>query len=380
MKKITILGSTGSIGTQALDIIKSNKEQFKVIALTAGKNIQLLRKQIIEFQPKIAVVAEEKDAIELKKELKNIEILWGTEGLITVAQESESHMVLNALVGMIGLQPTYYAIKAGKDIALANKETLVVGGHLIMEAVKQHKVKLLPVDSEHSAIFQCLQGNEDNKINKIILTASGGPFRGYTKEQLKAVTLDEALAHPNWSMGPKITIDSATMMNKGLEVIEAFWLFNLPIDKIDVVVHPQSIIHSMVEYEDRSIIAQMGVPDMRVPIQYAFTYPDRIPNNSQHLDIANIGTLTFEKPDKKVFRCLDLAYEVMKKEHSYAIVLNAANEVLVQLFLENKIKFCKIQENIIKALESHSPISHPTLDEIIEIDGQIREKVLLGWS
>ncbi len=380
MKKIAILGSTGSVGTQALDIVQNNKEKFEVTALTAGKNIQLLSEQIREYQPKIAVTAEEKDAIQLKKEFKSVEILWGMEGLIAAASESESNMVLNALVGMIGLLPTYYAIKEGKDIALANKETLVAGGHLIMNAVKEYGVKLLPIDSEHSAIFQCLQGNGSNKINRIILTASGGPFRGYTKEKLQAVTVDEALMHPNWSMGAKITVDSATMMNKGLEVIEAYWLFDVSIDQIDVIVHPQSIIHSMVEYEDHSVIAQLGLPDMKVPIQYALTYPNRMPNDLQHLNPADIGALTFEKPDFEVFECLKLAYDAVKKEDSYAIALNAANEILVQLFLEKKIKFLDIQNNIIKAMESHNPISHPTLDEIIAIDGQIREKVLLGWS
>lgn len=380
MKRIAILGSTGSIGTQALDIIKNNREKFEVTALTAGKNIQLLSEQIKEFNPKIAVTANEKDALELEKNFKDIEILWGMEGLITAASESKCNMVLNALVGMIGLLPTYYAIKAGKDIALANKETLVAGGHLIMDAIKEHGVRLLPVDSEHSAIFQCLQGNHMDEVKRIILTASGGPFRGYTKERLQSVTVNEALAHPNWSMGAKITVDSATMMNKGLEVIEAYWLFNIPVDKIDVIVHPQSIIHSMVEYRDHSVMAQMGVPDMKVPIQYAFTYPNRLQNNLQHLNLVDSGTLTFEKPDIKVFKCLELAYEVINKENSYSVVLNAANEILVQLFLEKKINFLDIQNNIIKVMDAHDPIAHPTLDEILEIDGQIREKVLLGWS
>lgn len=380
MKKIAILGSTGSIGTQALNIIQENREEFEVTALTAGRNIKLLAEQIREYGPKIAVTEKEEDALQLRKEFNNMEIFWGMEGLIAAASESDSDMVLNALVGMIGLLPTYYAIKEGKDIALANKETLVAGGQLIMDAVKKYGARLLPVDSEHSAIFQCLQGNYSNKIKRIILTASGGPFRGYTKESLQNVTVDEALAHPNWNMGAKISVDSATMMNKGLEVIEAYRLFEVPIHKIDVVIHPQSIIHSMVEYEDHSIMAQMGLPDMRVPIQYAFTYPNRQANHLKHLDLTDVGNLTFEKPDYSVFQCLKLAYEAVKKADSYAIVLNAANEVLVQLFLEKKIKFLDIQNNIVKAMESHNPISHPTLDEIIEIDGQIREKVLLGWS
>lgn len=376
MRKIAILGSTGSIGTQALDVIRKNRDIFEVTVLTAGFNIELITEQINEFNPQIAVVAEERDAVELRKKFKNLDVLWGLEGLILAAKEAESNIVLNALVGMMGLMPTYYAIKAGKDIALANKETLVAGGAIIMEAVKEYGVQMIPVDSEHSAIFQCLQGNKKQELERIILTASGGPFRGFSIEKLKNVGVEDALNHPNWSMGNKITIDSATMMNKGLEVIEARWLFDIPVHKIDVIIHPQSIVHSMVEYVDRSIIAQLGRPDMRIPIQYAFSYPKRIKNDSTSLDFSKLGELTFEKPDTKVFKCLELAYEAIDKGDSYPVVLNAANEELVQLFLKRKVNFLDIQNNINRIIDEHVPISNPNLESIIHIDRQIREKVL----
>lgn len=295
MKKIAILGSTGSIGTQALEIIEQNPDKFSVTALTCGSNAEKLSQQVKRHKPAVAVIADEKQRKELQKRHPYTEFFSGKEGLITAAAHTDCTLVLNALMGMRGLVPTYEAIKAGKDIALANKETLVAGGELIMKAVKDNGVRILPVDSEHSAIFQGLQGNAHKHINRLILTASGGPFRGYDLEQLKGVTLSQALKHPKWTMGSKITIDSATLMNKGLEVIEARWLFDVPAEKIQVVVHPQSIIHSMVEYVDHSIIAQLGMPDMKVPISYAFTYPDRIPNNLPEIDFFELKQLTFEK-------------------------------------------------------------------------------------
>lgn len=372
MKRIAILGSTGSIGTQALQVIEQNYDRFTAAVLTCGTNVELLGKQIERHKPSLAVVKNEKDAVEMKKRYPKTEFLYGMEGLISAASETDCHIVLNSLVGMMGLAPTYYAIKAGKDIALANKETLVAGGELIMSAVKDRQVRLLPVDSEHSAIFQALQGNKEKDIERIILTASGGPFRGYTIEQLKTVTRDQALKHPNWNMGQKITIDSATMMNKGLEVIEARWLFNVPPMSIEVVVHPQSIIHSMVEYTDHSIIAQMGLPDMRIPISYALGYPERIPNLSNRVDFTKTGPLTFESPDLGTFKCLTLAYEAIKKGGSYPVVLNAANEVLVQQFLEKRISFLDIQNTIDKVMQKHNPEYNLKLEEIFEIDCKIR--------
>ncbi|MFA5528605.1 MAG: 1-deoxy-D-xylulose-5-phosphate reductoisomerase, partial [Peptostreptococcales bacterium] len=346
MKKIGLLGSTGSIGTQALEVIRNNKDKFEVVFLTAGKNRTLLEKQIKEFHPKVVAIAGEEDASLLKEQFKGLEVLHGMEGIIEAAKSSECQLVLNALVGMMGLLPTEAAIKAGKDIALANKETLVVGGSVIMTAGQQYNVKILPVDSEHSAIFQCLQGNYHNPIKRIILTASGGPFRGYSLLDLEKVSLEDALKHPNWNMGHKVTIDSASLMNKGLEVIEAYHLFHVAVDQIHVVVHPESIVHSLVEFEDHSVMAQMGLPDMKVPIQYAFTYPDRIKNNLQPLDLAKIGSLTFEEPDLRVFENLKLAYEALKAGESYCILLNAANEVLVDLFLKRQIQFLDIQNTI----------------------------------
>jgi 1-deoxy-D-xylulose-5-phosphate reductoisomerase len=377
MKKIAILGSTGSIGTQALEVIEQNPDRFTATVLTCGTNIELLGKQIERHKPSLAVVMNEKDAVEMGKRYPNTEFLYGMEGMITAATKTDCHMVLNSLVGMLGLAPTYYAIKAGKDIALANKETLVAGGELIMSAVKDQQVRLLPVDSEHSAIFQALQGNKQKDINRIILTASGGPFRGYTLNQLKHVTRDQALKHPNWNMGEKITIDSATMMNKGLEVIEARWLFNMPPKSIVVVVHPQSIIHSMVEYTDHSIIAQLGLPDMRIPISYALGYPERISNLSNGVDFIKTGLLTFESPDLETFKCLALAYEAIEKGGSYPVVLNTANEVLVQQFLEKRISFLDIQNTIIKVMQKHNPRYNLEFEEIFEIDCKIRGELKL---
>lgn len=375
MKKIAILGSTGSIGKQALDIIERNPQKFKATVLSCAKSIELLSEQIDKFRPELVVVKNEKDARRLEEKHRGIEIMYGMEGLIAAA-ESEYDLLLNSLVGMLGLVPTYHAVCKGRDIALANKETLVAGGQLVMEQVKKNGVKMLPVDSEHSAIFQALQGNRHEQLKKIYLTASGGPFRGYSLEQLEKVTLEQALKHPNWSMGSKITIDSATMVNKGLEVIEAKWLFDVPVSKIEVAVHPQSVIHSMVEYIDNSIIAQLGAPDMRVPISYAFGYPDRIENTFEPLDVFGLGAnLTFEKPDLKVFKTVAMAYEAAEKGGTYPVVLNGANEALVQMFLENKIKFTDIQNNIEKILNIHKPTYNLNLEDIIEADKEARSMV-----
>ncbi len=377
MKKIAILGSTGSIGTQTLDIIEQNPDQFTAAVLSCGTNVELLGEQIEKHRPAMAVVGCEDDAVEMGKKYPHTEFLYGMEGLVVAAAKTDCDMVLNSLIGMMGLVPTYYAIKAGKDIALANKETLVAGGEVVMDAVKDKEVRLLPVDSEHSAIFQALQGNDSRDVNRIILTASGGPFRGHTLEQLSSVTVAQALNHPNWKMGSKITIDSATMMNKGLEVIEARWLFDVSPEKIEVVIHPQSIIHSMVEYVDHSIIAQLGMPDMRVPISYALTYPQRIENRISGVDFFETGSLTFEKPDLGTFRCLSFAYDAVKAGGSYPVVLNAANEVLVQQFLEGRIKFLDIQNTLERILQGHKPVYRLDLEEIIEIDHNIRGELKL---
>ncbi|MEG0919497.1 MAG: 1-deoxy-D-xylulose-5-phosphate reductoisomerase [Anaerovoracaceae bacterium] len=376
MKKICILGSTGSIGTQSLDIIEKNPQQFSVSVLSCGTSVSKLSEQIEKFKPQVAVVAFEKDAIALQKKHKNVEVLFGKEGLVQAATKGEHHMVLNSLMGIKGLEPTYNAILAGKDIALANKETLVAGGEVVVNAVKEKGVRMLPVDSEHSAIFQCLQGNKHSELSKILLTASGGPFRGYSLDQLQQVTLEQALKHPNWSMGSKITIDSATMMNKGLEVIEAKWLFDVELDQIEILVHPQSIVHSMVEYRDGSVIGQLGAPDMRTPIALAFSYPSRMDLDFPKVNFFEEGAnLTFEKPDINTFKCIDLAYKASKAGGSYPVVLNGANEVLVDKFLRGEIKFVQIQETLERVLEEHKPSYNLTLEEIIEIDKKIRTEV-----
>ncbi len=379
MKKIAILGSTGSIGTQALEIIRENRDKFGVSVLTCGKQVELLADQIAEFNPELVCVEHGGDALSLNKQFPKTEITFGKEGLKLAATSTDSAMVLNALVGMRGLEPTIAAIEAGKDIALANKETLVAGGAVVMKAVSDKGVRLIPVDSEHSAIFQALKGNESQEIRRILLTASGGPFRGYDLIKLSSVTREQALKHPNWIMGSKITIDSATMMNKGLEVIEASWLFNLPPEKIEVIVQKESIIHSMVEYSDRSIIAQLGTPDMKVPISYAFAYPDRLENNSEGIDFLKLGKLNFEPVDMNVFRCLGLAYEALRLGGSYPVVLNAANEVLVQRFLEGRIKFLDIQTAIEGLMEDHTPIYNMDIGDILEVDRNTRERVDL-WG
>lgn len=394
MKKISILGSTGSIGRQALDII--NSDEIDVVAIACGRNIELLSEQIERFKPKLVSVQREEDAKALSTKYSSLEVLWGKEGLNAVA-ECDADLLLNGIMGMVGLEPTYKAILSGKDIALANKETLVAGGKIIMEAARNQGVEILPVDSEHSAIYQCLNtyrnpNTSENVIRRIILTASGGPFRGYNIEELQNVTLQDALNHPNWSMGKKITVDSATMMNKGLEVIEAKWLFDVDFNKIDVHVHPQSIIHSAVEFIDGSIIAQMGMPDMRVPISYSINYgerkniisassngsEDKLDNNMKFTDLFEIGNLTFEKPDMSTFKCLAFAYAVLEEGKSYPAVLNSANEALVDLFLNEKIQFIDIQNNLESFLEKHQPVELQSIDEIKEMDREVKEKIRRG--
>ncbi|MDO4545583.1 MAG: 1-deoxy-D-xylulose-5-phosphate reductoisomerase [Bacillota bacterium] len=378
MKRISILGSTGSIGTQALDIIGKNQQRFKVSALSCAKSLDLLCRQIEEFHPEAVSVDREEDAITLSRKYRKLQVFWGMEGLKTIASMTGCDLVLNSLMGMRGLEPTLSAIEAGKDIAFANKETLVAGGELVMDAVKRKGVNLLPVDSEHSAIFQSLQGSVGNPVRRIVLTASGGPFRGYSKEQLRSVTLEDALNHPNWSMGSKITVDSATMMNKGLEVIEARWLFDVPLDKIQIVVHPESILHSAVEYEDGSVVGQMGNPDMRVPIAYAFSYPMRLDLSQavEPLDFFGLKNgMNFYEPDREVFRTIDLAYEACRRGGSCPVVLNGANEVLVDAFLKGQIGFTDIQENLIRVMESHAPSYHLEIGDVLETDRRIREEV-----
>ena len=374
MKKITILGSTGSIGTQTLEVIAANPDRFCVTALTCGRNTALLAKQIAVFRPRLAVTERREDALALAAQFPQVTFLHGRDGLIDAAT-ADCDMVVNALMGMRGLEPTYHAILAGRDIALANKETLVAGGRLVMETVSEKGVRLLPVDSEHSAIFQCLEGNRHRPVKKILLTASGGPFRGFSREELEHVTPAQALKHPNWSMGAKITIDSATMMNKGLEVIEAKWLFDVPAARIQVLVHPQSILHSAVEFADNSVIGQMGVPDMRIPISLALGYPERLENPDAPLDFFGAGScLTFEKPDLETFTCLGLAYAALQTGGSCPLVLNAANEVLVDAFLQEKIRFLDIPRKLSLILSRHSAAERLDLEGILEIDRQTRAK------
>lgn len=366
MKNIAILGSTGSIGTQTLSIV-DEKNDLNVVALSCGKNISLLEQQAKKYKPQIVCVTEEADAKILKEHLKDydIEVVSGMDGLIEVATVKSADIVVTAIVGMIGIRPTIAAIEAGKDIALANKETLVCAGHIIMPLAKEKNVKILPVDSEHSAIFQSLQGSNGAAIEKILLTASGGPFRGKTYEELENVTVEDALKHPNWSMGKKITIDSATMINKGLEVMEAKWLFDVPISRIQVTVHPQSILHSAVEFEDGAIIGQMGTPDMRLPILYALYYPDRQPLSGDKLDLFDIGTLEFLKPDFETFFGLQLAFEAMNAGGNMPTVFNAANEKAVSLFLSKKISFLQIPEIIGSAMAELDYIKSPNLNDIL---------------
>lgn len=367
MKKIAILGSTGSIGTQTLDVIRAHSDELEVVALAAGSNKERLKEQIREFHPELVSLSDEKKAQELKEELAGeaVEVVCGMDGLIEVAGIDSADVVVTAVVGMMGILPTMEAIRKGKDIALANKETLVTAGHLIIPMAREYGVSILPVDSEHSAIFQCLQGEPKKALDKILLTASGGPFRGKSAEFLETVTLEDALNHPNWSMGPKITIDSSTMVNKGLEVMEAKWLFGVDYSQIEVVIQPQSIIHSMVQYIDGAVIAQLGTPDMRVPIEYALFYPERRSLPGNRLDFSKLSQITFEKPDYKVFRGLSLAIEAGKTGGTMPTVFNAANERAVAKFLKGEIKYTDIVRSIEKCMDAHKVSAHPDLEEIL---------------
>ena len=366
IKKISVLGSTGSIGTQTLEIARYNQD-IGITALAAGSNVELLEKQVREFHPKIACLWKEEAARELKRRIRDLDVkvVSGMEGLMEAACEPETQIVVTAVVGMIGIRPTIAAMEAGKDIALANKETLVTTGHIIMPLAKEKGVKILPVDSEHSAIFQCLQGAGENRIHKILLTASGGPFRGRSREQLVGVQPEDALKHPNWSMGRKITIDSSTMVNKGLEVMEAHWLFDVDMDQVQVVIQPASVIHSMIEYEDGAVIAQLGTPDMKLPIQYALYYPERRFLPGDRLDFTKLKEITFDEPDMETFRGLKLAYEAGKAGGSLPTVFNAANELAVSLFLEKKIPYLAITDLIQGAMENHKRKAAPNVDQIL---------------
>jgi len=376
VKHISLLGATGSIGTQTLDVIENHPEAFQLVAFSSGKNIDLTRKIIRKFMPDLVAVAEKSDCITLRQEFPTVTFSYGVEGLTEVAVYHKSDILVNAVMGSVGLQPTLQAIEAKKVIAIANKETLVTAGHIVMEAAAKYNVQVLPVDSEHSAIFQCLQGEREKNIERLIITASGGSFRDRSREDLKNVTVADALKHPNWSMGAKITIDSATMMNKGLEVIEAHWLFSLPYEKIDVLLHKESIIHSMVEFHDSSVMAQLGTPDMRMPIQYALSYPDRLVlRNAERLDLASIGKLHFEKMDMNRFKCLAFAYEAGKAGGTLPTVLNAANEVAVQRFLNHEISFLQIEDLIESALNTHENILNPSFEVIQEVDKETRKRV-----
>ncbi|PLR97244.1 1-deoxy-D-xylulose-5-phosphate reductoisomerase [Bacillus sp. T33-2] len=376
MKRISLLGASGSIGMQTLDIIREHPEKFQLSAMSVGRNIDLARKIIMEFSPEFVSVQNKLDSEALKAEFPGQAISYGSAGLEEAAVYHKSDILVNAVLGSVGLKPTLEAIKSGKTIAIANKETLVTAGHIVMEAAEKHGVPILPVDSEHSAIFQSLQGENPKNIERLIITASGGSFRDLTREQLKNVSVADALNHPNWSMGAKITIDSATMMNKGLEVIEAHWLFSLPYERISVLLHKESIIHSMVEFHDTSIMAQLGTPDMRVPIQYALTYPDRAPlSSSKRLNLAEIGTLNFKKMDFTRFRCLQFAYDAGKTGGTMPAVLNAANEIAVAAFLDGKISFLQIEDMIEKALNGHNTIANPSLETIQEVDEETRKFV-----
>ncbi|MCI9662937.1 MAG: 1-deoxy-D-xylulose-5-phosphate reductoisomerase [Lachnospiraceae bacterium] len=371
MKKIGILGSTGSIGTQTLEIVRNNPD-LQVTALAAGSNVSLMEKQIREFRPLLCVMWQESTANELRERTKDlpVKIESGMEGLLAMAQLPEMEVLVTAIVGMIGIRPTIAAIEAGKTIALANKETLVTAGHLIMPLAKKKKVPILPVDSEHSAIFQSMNGERHERVSRILLTASGGPFRGKKRQELSDITVEDALKHPNWSMGRKITVDSATLVNKGLEVIEAKWLFGVEPKDIQVIVHPQSIIHSMVEYEDGAVMAQLGLPDMKLPIQYALFYPDRRPMEGERVDFFKLASITFEKPDTDTFRGLALAYEAAGIGGSMPTVLNAANERAVSLFLDRKIRFLEIYDLIQGAMENHKPVQEPSVEQILEAEAQ----------
>lgn len=399
MRQIAILGSTGSIGTQTLSVVRDNRKDFEVAALTAGSNVERMAEQILEFQPACAVMKDEEHAERLRREVmrriesaasagdlspaleksRECQILSGMEGFIRAATLSGVDTVVAAMVGMIGLRPVMEAIRAGKNIALANKETLVTAGHLIMPLAEEHNVSILPVDSEHSAIFQALHGEKKSQIETIYLTASGGPFRGSTREQLERVTVEQALAHPNWSMGEKITIDSATMINKGLEVIEARWLFGTSLEQIHVLVQPQSVIHSMVGFRDGAVMAQLGTPDMRLPIQYALYYPDRVFLDGERLDFEAIGDIHFEKPDTELLRGIPLAVEASRTGGSMPVVMNVANEYAVAKFLKRDISFLEIYDMIEFAMKHHKVIKNPELDEILSAERETRERLDRDW-
>lgn len=372
-RKIAILGSTGSIGTQTLDVVREHSDRFEVYAITANNQVELLIKQAIEFQPEVVVIANEDKYNQLKEALKEhpIKVWAGSDAIAQVVESKPIDMVVTAMVGYAGLRPTIAAIKAGKPIALANKETLVVAGELITALALENRVPILPVDSEHSAIFQCLNG-EQSPIEKILLTASGGPFRNHTLDQLSKVTSREALKHPNWAMGAKITIDSASMMNKGFEMIEAKWLFDVKPDQVEVVIHPQSIIHSMVQFEDSSIIAQLGLPDMRLPIQYALAYPNRLKSSFERLDIFKVASMTFEKPDMQRFRNLAFAFEAIRTKGNMPCILNAANEIVVSAFLKDEIGFLEMSDIIEKTMQKTSFIQNPTYEDYVATDTEAR--------
>lgn len=380
-KKISVLGSTGSIGTQTLEIVRYNQD-IEITALAAGSNVELLEKQVREFHPKTACLWDEKAAAELKVRIADLDVrvVSGLEGLMEAATEPETQIVVTAVVGMIGIRPTIAAMEAGKDIALANKETLVTAGHIIMPLARKMGVKILPVDSEHSAIFQCIQGADGNRIHKILLTASGGPFRGRTREQLLHVQVEDALKHPNWAMGKKITIDSSTLVNKGLEVMEARWLFNVEMDQIQVVIQPASVIHSMIEYEDGAVMAQLGTPDMKLPIQYALYYPKRRFLPGDRLDFTKLREITFDVPDMETFPGLKLAYNAARAGGSLPTVFNAANERAVELFLQKKISYLTITDMIQAAMESHRVVNAPDVDQILEAEQETYDFIRGKWG
>ena len=372
MKRIAIFGSTGSIGESTLNVIRENPDLFQVITLVAGKNIQKLMEQIQEFKPKNVYITAEKNAAKLKESYPDLNVYYGEEGMEEISKLTDFDIGVSALVGVAGLKPTYNMIKNGKTVALANKEVLVAGGKLIMDTAKQNNATLLTVDSEHSAIMQCLQGEKQNKINKILLTASGGPF--FDKEITDDITVEQALNHPTWKMGPKVTIDSSTMMNKGFEVIEAKWLFDVEPSQIQVVVHRKSIVHSMVQFQDGTIMANLGPKSMQIPIAYALNYPNRLANHIEKIDLFEIAQLTFEKPDLEKFQCLKLAFEAIQKGHSHQVVLNAANEVLVDAFLNKKITYTQIPKGIQKMLDAHCSVELNTVDEILALDKKVKEE------
>jgi 1-deoxy-D-xylulose-5-phosphate reductoisomerase len=376
MRAISIIGSTGSIGTQTLEVVRNNKD-LQVTGLACGSNLELIEQQAREFRPALVAVWEEKAAASLRASLADtgIKVVSGMDGLIQVATQKDAELLVTAIVGMIGILPTIEAIKQGKDIALANKETLVTAGHIIMPLAEEHHVQILPVDSEHSAIFQCLNGERGNKISRILLTASGGPFRGKTRAELEHVTVVDALKHPNWSMGRKITVDSATLVNKGLEVIEAKWLFDVEPEQIEVVVQPQSIIHSMVEYQDGAVIAQLGTPDMKLPIQYALYYPSRRNLPGERLDFTKMSQIIIEKPDRETFKGLDFAYNAIREGGSMPAVFNAANEYAVAAFLDGRLPFLGIYDVIADTMESHKKLEHPSVDQILEAQRWAEEHI-----